>query len=356
MATITKSIGTTSRDYSTIVLWEDDLDEGGIYSSGDDAVGEGYDDTDFDETPNVSSGGGIGLTSVHLTVASAERHDGTAGTGAKVVRTGSFVAGVITLTLWETTSCTWWEVDANANFGAALIQASGGGPLGNIANNICHDNFLDFGSAVLKGIVDDLSGTTVGNILNNIVYDIINLNDNTDTIEGILTSVDDIVCSNNTVYNCTNTDGSGVCYGLVIFDDIDNKVQNNIVVGTNGTTSGTVQDYSDAAPSNATVDHNLASDTTASGTGSLDSKAAGDQFVSTTGGSEDLHLKSGADAINVGTDLGTTPSGVEIDINEFDRDGGGVTWDMGAHEFIAVGGGPKGPFGHPFHGPFGGPI
>jgi hypothetical protein len=32
-----------------------------------------------------------------------------------------------------------------------------------------------------------------------------------------------------------------------------------------------------------------------------------------------------------GDDLGTTNE-VNIDINGFDRDGGGVTWDMGAHQ------------------------
>lgn len=41
-ATVTKTIGTSSRDYSTITLWEADLDDTGIYSSGDDAVGEMY--------------------------------------------------------------------------------------------------------------------------------------------------------------------------------------------------------------------------------------------------------------------------------------------------------------------------
>ena len=38
MATVTKSIGTSSRDYSTITAWEADLDNTGIYSAGDDAI------------------------------------------------------------------------------------------------------------------------------------------------------------------------------------------------------------------------------------------------------------------------------------------------------------------------------
>ena len=39
MATVTYSIGTSSRDYSTIAAWEADLDNGALYSSGDVAIG-----------------------------------------------------------------------------------------------------------------------------------------------------------------------------------------------------------------------------------------------------------------------------------------------------------------------------
>ena len=42
MATVTKSIGTASRDYSTITAWEASLSDTNIYSAGDDAIGECY--------------------------------------------------------------------------------------------------------------------------------------------------------------------------------------------------------------------------------------------------------------------------------------------------------------------------
>ena len=42
MATVTKSIGTVGRDYSTIAGWAADLDDASIYSSGDTAKGECY--------------------------------------------------------------------------------------------------------------------------------------------------------------------------------------------------------------------------------------------------------------------------------------------------------------------------
>jgi hypothetical protein len=85
-ATVTKTIGTSSRDYSTIQLWEDDLDDGTsaandatAYQNGDDAIGEMYDDTAFDESVTIDGGGTVGLNSIKLTVPVGERHDGTAG-------------------------------------------------------------------------------------------------------------------------------------------------------------------------------------------------------------------------------------------------------------------------------------
>ncbi len=94
MATLTKTIGTTSRDYSTIQAWEDDLDDGTnaandatAYSSGDDAIGECFNDSAFDESVLINGGGTVELSTIILTVASGEEHDGTAGTGVRQVRT-----------------------------------------------------------------------------------------------------------------------------------------------------------------------------------------------------------------------------------------------------------------------------
>ncbi len=85
MATVTKSIGTSSRDYSTITLWEADLDDTLIYSSGDDAVGECYNDSAFDETVEINGGLTVGLNTFTLTAATGEQHDGTEGTGVRIV-------------------------------------------------------------------------------------------------------------------------------------------------------------------------------------------------------------------------------------------------------------------------------
>jgi hypothetical protein len=56
-----------------------------------------------------------------------------------------------------------------------------------------------------------------------------------------------------------------------------------------------------------TQSFNLSSDATAAGAGSLINRLASNQFLRTTAGAEDLHLKAGADALNAGTTLGGDP-------------------------------------------------
>jgi parallel beta-helix repeat protein len=313
MATVTKSIGTTARDYSTITLWEADLDNGAVYSAADDAVGECYNDSAFDEGTLVFDGGAtLGLNSITLSVASGERHDGTAGVGARNVATANtrWTFSVAVTGLFE-----WLEMDWVGTYQGAGARVTEASATWSVQRVILHD--------AVGG--DDLIQGTNADILNSILY--------ASTADGIqcLGSATQRIL-NNTIHGCTGS-------GIVIVDDADKTYQNNICTD-NGT------DYSVASPVNATIDYNIASDTTAAGANSHDSEVAADLFVSTTGGSEDLHLKSGAtNAIDGGADLGTTPSGVEIDIDGRDRDAQGDTWDIGAHEFVAAAtaGGSEGP-------------
>jgi serine protease AprX len=78
--------------------------------------------------------------------------------------------------------------------------------------------------------------------------------------------------------------------------------------------------------------YNMSSDGTASGTGSLRYKSASSNFVSTSSGSEDLHLKSGADARGEGTDLDSDPNlAITLDIDGGDRPSSSP--DMGADQY-----------------------
>ncbi len=327
------NIGT--RHYSTITLWEADLDDTVPYDASDDAVGECFDDSAFDEQVLFDGGPTIGLASVTLTVASGERHDGTAGTGARIVLSGKSSTNTLEA-LFDEFELSWLEVDDNEKSSATsaglIINDAAGSGVNRIALNIFHGIRSETGGNCF-GFRDLKNDATEADINNNIFYDLTS----TDEIVGIVIgSVSRIKkAQNNTIHDLISDDANDG-FGVETFDQANTTVQNNIVTDVSNTGSGAGKCYSLESPVSSTIDHNLASDTTASGTGSLDSKSAANQFVSTTGGSEDLHLKTGADAIDAGTDLGTTPSGVEIDIDGRDRDAEGDTWDMGADEFVAA--------------------
>jgi len=107
-----------------------------------------------------------------------------------------------------------------------------------------------------------------------------------------------------------------------------------------GSANGTVNAVNNLAFDSATADYagtfdtfttNGASDTTGDPVG-LDSLTSSSEFTSVTGGSEDLHILTGAVAKDAGTDLGST-NAVDVDIDGTTRSG---TWDVGSDEFVSV--------------------
>jgi hypothetical protein len=152
------------------------------------------------------------------------------------------------------------------------------------------------------------NGSNVSIVRNCIVYDF--------TAHGIWarnTAASAMRVDNNTVYNC----GSGIVQaaGFVVAS------------GQNNVASGSGSDFIIGETTN--WDYNWSKDDTAPGANSIhaDTDTLTIDFVSTTAGSEDLHLQSTSDAIGAGTDLS----------GQFTVDVDGETrsaWDMGADEFI----------------------
>lgn len=336
MALITTSIGTAGRNYSTMTLWEAALG-GAAGGAGNDALGEAYDDSVFDESVIISDATPDSIT---LSAAAGERHDGTAGTGARIVRTAhSDIIDIVASSVEKTVS--WLEVDANGNRATGVKQNANNSGTFTISNNIVHGT-ANVSTNVALYLVRVRNNPK---IINNILYDI-----HSDATVGQMHALEatplnaTAVISNNTIHDVTRPVVTAVdLFGLTTSDTTGITVQNNIVTDVTGDVTGTIGCYELSPPSNATYDHNLSSDATASGTGSLTNKASADQFVSTVGGSEDLHLKAGADAIDVGTELGNTPAGVAFDIDGVDRRILAST-DMGAHDFIAAA-----PAGNPWY-------
>jgi hypothetical protein len=134
--------------------------------------------------------------------------------------------------------------------------------------------------------------------------------------------------ANNTVYGL---DTSGIVYDdMMGFPTITMNIQNNISMGA------TVDYQNTGFIPPALFTNNLSEDTT--GTAGLINKLPANQFVNSTStaASVDLLLISGADAIDVGVNLGTT-SEVNLDIVDYDRNIGLADWDIGANEFVSVG-------------------
>lgn len=333
--TVTKSIGTTGRDYSTITLWEAALDNTVYTTPNTAAVGECYNDSSFNEAytinANVSN-----VVSIKLSVASGQRHTGVAGTGARNVYTGS---GTVIATLGNTSASVsviqeWLELDCNSktslNYAVEHVN-----PTAEVSTRHCIIH-RHRGNSISNPMGIYFSNHTQ-TVVNNILYD---FNSTANqfrapyAIHNWTTGSTVYVC-NNTVYSIAGDSRSlgTATTGIQMPSGAGITVKNNIVCDVSDLDTND-KDYDLGA--SVVKDHNLSSDTTATGTGSLTSKTASNQFVSIVGGSEDLHLKAGADAIDAGTDLVTTPNNVHIDIDGYDRDSTGVTWDMGADEYVVT--------------------
>jgi hypothetical protein len=332
-ATVTKTIGTTARDYSTITLWDADLDDTTIYQSGDDAVGECYNDSTF--TDGRVQCDNHDLLSATLTVPEAERHDGTAGTGVKL-DTASTTAEAFGLepTMSMDWNFEWLEITKSTNIskitnGVIDIDTDTVVYDVNIRNCIIH-SFTALSDDTGAPAIKVFDGSAV--VTNCIIYGIENQRGSNagaaTAIEYNAGRTNAIKVLNCTVHDMVNTN-SGASSGLNIGDEAAVEIRNCIVTDCDGC-------YANYSPSLATMDYNISSDSTASGTGSITSVTTSDQYVSTVVGSEDLHLKAGSDAIGAGVDLGTTPAGVEIDIDGRDRDAEGDTWSIGADQFVQI--------------------
>ena len=360
MATVTKTIGTSSRDYSTISAWEADLSDASIYSNGDDAVGEMYADSTFTgATTTIDGGTSIGgssgqdLNSVKLTVAAASRHDGTAESGALLKPTAGsgHNQGIIRINV-DNVTVEWLDIsldslDSTNTNKAIVLEGTNDGNI--IRNNLIHDKGGNPGNTGPFAIHGLGTGATTDDtyVLNNIIYNIVESSN--DSLGAIVfySWTGSLYVYNNTIYKLTaqggNKDAIGIRFGNS--STSVSYIKNNIV-STLSANDDKAAYLKQSSSSTAHTANNLSDTTTAAtwnaedmgqnlnDSTALTGKSLADiSFVSTTGGSEDLHIDEDSDCVDAGADLGTT-NGVEIDINGRNRDSNGDTWDIGAHELV----------------------
>lgn len=341
MTVVTKTVGILAEeDYTTWTAWEADLDNSGIYSSADDAVGEGSNHA-FSERLVINGGSTIGLNSITVRPASGSEHDGTPGTGCRIVEPSvvvSFGNALYVNTSVATVNINDMEVDGNALRGFSISHQLAGASTQ--TNYVRRNLWYNADNATNTSETGVYYGTSYNNeIMDTMIFRI--SADAGAEIYGIRhtgsTAREDRF-NNVTVHGLVQNSATANAYGVDVVDDADFTYKNMSVTSVTGSSSGTKSCFNNSSPSSAACSNNLTSDATAPGSSPQTNKSAANQYVSTTIGSEDLHLKSGADCIGNGVDLGTSPSGVELDIDSYDRDAAAVTWDIGADQFVAVGG------------------
>ena len=293
---------TITRAYTSLQAWET-ARQGDLVALNRVEVGVAYNDGLF--LTGVSINGSItdATRFMRLTVAPFHRHTGVAGTG--VILDGQN-AGTSGITVEDDFAVVeWFELirhrGANGNASASALNATGV-----LFQHLLIHDFDDLTNAVvgIKG-----SNNSAFTVRNTIIYD----GGGAGGAAGIRGT------TGPTTVTVQNTTILGIA-GRGVFEDNGNFTVTNTIAMNN-----TVADFDVVA---GVQSFNLSSDATAAGAGSLTNRLAANQFARITAGSEDLHLRPGADALNSGTTLG----GFNVDVDGDGRPGTTVVWDIGADE------------------------
>jgi hypothetical protein len=235
----------------------------------------------------------------------SQRHDGTAGSGV-VIRAQANGSSAISIRD-SYTRVEWLELDGSARGPASNnvgidVNATGNNAL--LQGLLIHHE--SSGDSSAHGILVNGNATEVRNC---VIYEV---------DDGINTSGTGVALKSSTIY-AANGDGIQVSGGTATAENVI-AMASGIDFFENGGTF-TLVDY--CMSDNGTADD-------FGGTGNLVFIAPVNQFVSITPGAEDLHLKTGADALDTGKDLSASFS--------FDIDGGArsAPWDMGADDLLAT--------------------
>ena len=354
---------TFKRAFSTITLFEGMIDDSSptLFGTTDDVVGELHADSTFTDN-DVNFNSKQSLSSVTLSVYSEDRHNGTAESGALIKPTsrGTHSHGLIQVQI-DGMTIEWLDISLASvpnRSGSTTSQNQGIRIVGNniddliIRNNLIHDCSGDKGDAGNSGIAASTDGG-LGNtwsIMNNIIYNFVETN--SDSCSGIVCRKykGTFYIYNNTIYKITGHGGSKDAIGIRVGYHSGMTylyIKNNIVAGLSASDDKYAYDIQSAV-SNKSVSNNLSDDTSDS---SRNAQNMGRSYDTTTNpgalvgktlseidfneddvtASVDLHIGTSSVCRQAGVDLGTT-NGVNIDIDGFDRDANGVTWDMGADQ------------------------
>lgn len=329
MATITKTIKASGGDYATPELAAAAVVAGTISGAiaGDSIILKISDNTRFDSTFTIASLA-VAYASVTLTTDPLVRHTGLPGTGGGISRTTGASGHIISC---SANNCQfiieWLEVTTNGgklNSGIYIHQTANSAAANIVRNNLVYNNGQPTAAQTdgirIVGIPTDVINNVVWNWKSQQAYAAsgINISAGTGSIVRRL--------YNNTIYDI-DCSGSGTCRGISSVAPTFESKNNAIArVGTN--TSGTKECIGGSVA--ATRNNNATSDSTATGTGAVINLIESDAWVSPSTG--DFTPKNSGGLFQAGADLGTTPSGIEIDLKGHDRDLTGYIWSIGGFQ------------------------
>lgn len=335
------------RAFSTITLFEAMVDDASpdYWGTTDDVIGECHADSTFTDS-RVLFDEKQNLSSVTLTAISTERHGGTRGSGTSQVQIKPTAGsghnnGIIEVDI-DNFTIEWIDIDLDSLDGqntnkAVLVKNNYDNCI--VRNNIIHDKGGNPGNTgpFMVHFINAGAASDECYILNNIVYNVVETNNdgafaiNTNLMGGVA------YIYNNTVYNVESAGSSKFANAYRYGNEASSviNIKNNIAaqLDADGVSTNERAYWKNAAGSTENASNNLSDTTThstyeAPGSNSLtDQDLSSDiKFVSTTGGSEDLHIQDDSVCVGAGTDLGTT-NGVNIDIDGTTKSG---EWSMGA--------------------------
>jgi hypothetical protein len=298
------------RAFTTLQDWED-AREGDLVAEQRLEIGMAYNDGPF-ETPLSVRGSTTNKDYfMWLTVAPGHRHRGVAGSGVQLrIPTLSTGGANLVSVIDNYFRLHWFELSCDPDAGWIGNGIVFGWPSNNpdLAYLLVHDG--DFTGVHFADRVSNAA------LRNSIIY---GFGRSGVTIGGPHDGELALLVS-NTIYGNT---GGGISTGRDINDLYFIEAHGNIVVGNGAEDFGGGRIYGVGSD-------NISTDSSAPGSGALRGEEAEDYFVSTSKGSEDLHLRSTAPAIDRMT---TRLLGSGLDIDQEARPSGSF-WDVGADEYL----------------------
>lgn len=328
MGTVTKSIGTSARDYSTLQSWEDAL-PANLVTDGNAQVGQCYNDSEFTAGVTISGQTTNSTNSITLTCATGQSFADNASVqsnalkynqanGVGVVADVTSGVAVVHVSTSNVTVSRLQIKNTQAVFSAIALKLDEGGSA-KVGNQLVLEATSLSGGGLTDGILYVGAGHKCLNAL-------------------VVQRATAAAAGNNavTLYDAGSIfNVSVVCPSDVVSppaQGVRSKYSGNVMV--NCAVFGFVADYTGTALGTSTT--NFTDDTTPS-TGFTGSLTYGSQFQNTTNASGDWRAKAGGGILDAGTDTHVAQPLTATDIAGTSRPQGSA-YDGGAWELVASGG------------------